>query len=195
MKNEILISMENEMFKGNVLDIGFENYGIIYNVCKKDIEDLNVEYVSGKEDKHKLKKDFYDCCILFFALSEVWPEYKRNKLIEDIHNFLKKEGTIYIWDIDKKFGVIEECNLKIVLPDRKLKRIRVKNMNIFNDSSCQSTKKLLQKYFEVIDCNVSGQTYYVKAKKKETLKVKDDKKIKIVKWVKVLQNGKPKINF
>ncbi|MDU7252170.1 MAG: class I SAM-dependent methyltransferase, partial [Clostridium sp.] len=32
--NEIVINMENEIFRGNLLDVGTDNYGIIYNIYK-----------------------------------------------------------------------------------------------------------------------------------------------------------------
>ena len=39
MKKEVFINLEKEIFKGNILDIGFSNHGIIYNISKQYIDD------------------------------------------------------------------------------------------------------------------------------------------------------------
>ena len=67
MKKDIFINMEREIFRGNILDIGLENHGIFYNIYKQYNDDVNVEYLSGKEGKEKISEDFYDSCILFFS--------------------------------------------------------------------------------------------------------------------------------
>ena len=47
--------MEKEVFKGNVLDIGYKNTGIIYNVYKHLNEETNIEYINGDDEKENIK--------------------------------------------------------------------------------------------------------------------------------------------
>lgn len=48
--------MENEIFRGNLLDVGTDNYGIIYNIYKQYNEDSNLEYINGAEEKESIKR-------------------------------------------------------------------------------------------------------------------------------------------
>lgn len=66
LSKDIFINMEKEIFKGNLLDIGMDNQGIIYNIYKEFNDNVNVEYVSGKEEGKNIKEDYYDNCILLF---------------------------------------------------------------------------------------------------------------------------------
>lgn len=68
LSKDIFINMEKEIFKGNLLDIGMDNQGIIYNIYKEFNDNVNVEYVSGKEEGKNIKEDYYDNCILLFSL-------------------------------------------------------------------------------------------------------------------------------
>lgn len=67
LSKDIFINMEKEIFKGNLLDIGMDNQGIIYNIYKEFNDNVNVEYVSGKEEGKNIKEDYYDNCILLFS--------------------------------------------------------------------------------------------------------------------------------
>ena len=58
--------MENEIFKGNLLDVGLDNQGIVYNVYKQFNDNINVEYISGKDERKNIMEDYYDNCILLF---------------------------------------------------------------------------------------------------------------------------------
>lgn len=60
LSKDIFINMEKEIFKGNLLDIGMDNQGIIYNIYKEFNDNVNVEYVSGKEEGKNIKEDYYD---------------------------------------------------------------------------------------------------------------------------------------
>lgn len=94
--------MENEIFRGNLLDVGTDNYGIIYNIYKQYNEDSNLEYINGAEEKENIKEGYYDNCILLFSFSNIFFKKNRMSLIRDIYRYLKEGGNVYIWDIDKK---------------------------------------------------------------------------------------------
>ncbi len=69
---EIVINMENEIFRGNLLDVGTDNYGIIYNIYKQYNEDSNLQYINGAEEKENIKEGYYDNCILLFSFSNIF---------------------------------------------------------------------------------------------------------------------------
>jgi ubiquinone/menaquinone biosynthesis C-methylase UbiE len=167
LKKEVFINLEKEIFKGNLLDIGFSNYGIIYNIYKQFNDDSSVvEYIEGKEASIAIKEGTYDTCALFFTLSDIKFSLSKNKLIKDIYRFLKDDGLLYIWDIDKGFVKTFNSTIKIVLPDKSTKQISLKDLNIFKNSSKESTMKILQPYFEILTLKNSDDIYYMICKKK-----------------------------
>lgn len=177
MKKDIFINMEREIFRGNILDIGLDNYGIFYNIYKQYNDDVNVEYLSGKEEKKNISEDFYDSCILFFSFSSMWLKKRKKNLILDIYRYLNKDGILYIWDIDKGYGKLFNGRLKIVIPESRMKQINVKELNIFKNTSKENTIKLLEDHFDILDFKCSDGIYYIKAKKKVQLNEKNGDKV------------------
>ncbi|WP_123053845.1 class I SAM-dependent methyltransferase [Clostridium sp. JN-1] len=165
MSKEILVNMENVTFDGNVLDIGFENSGVIYNIYKKNNKNINVEYLIGKEDKVQIKENFYDTCILFFCLNNFWPNIRKRKFLSNIKKYLKEDGVIYVWDMDKGYSKIVNCTLKIIMPKREMRRIKMRDFNLLKNNSKENTIKALEKYFSIIDIKAYGGIYCIKAKK------------------------------
>jgi SAM-dependent methyltransferase len=167
LKKEAFISLENQIFKGNLLDIGFSNHGIIYNIYKHHRDDYsNVDYIEGKEEKVRIEEYAYDSCALFFTLSDIKFTGSKNKLIQDIYKFLKNDGLLYIWDIDKGLVKIFNSSIKIMLPDKSTKQIQLKDINVFKDSSKEKTMNILQPYFEILTMKSSDNIYYMVCKKK-----------------------------
>lgn len=175
MSREILVNMENATFEGNVLDIGFKNSGVIYNIYKKNNENVNVEYLMGKEDKVQVKENFYDTCILFFSLNNFWPNIRKRNFLSNIKKYLKEDGLIYVWDIDKGYSKIVNCTLKIIMPKREIKRVKIKDFNLLKNNSKENTIKILKKYFNVIDIKAYDGAYCIKARK-VTRQSKDNSK-------------------
>ena len=166
MKNAILINLENENLRGNVLDVGFYNYGIIYSLIKNSDDEISVDYLQGKGEGEGIEIDFYDCCIVFFALSHIWLKYNRNKILLDLVKHIKPEGIIYIWDLNKPYAKIFSNNLKVILPGGQIKTINLSELNIAKDTSIKTTKKIVEKYFEITECICSDNIYCIKGKKK-----------------------------
>ncbi|ACQ55132.1 class I SAM-dependent methyltransferase [Clostridium botulinum] len=175
---EIVINMENEIFRGNLLDVGTDNYGIIYNIYKQYNEDSNLEYINGAEEKENIKEGYYDNCILLFSFSNIFFKKNRMNLIQDIYKYLKEGGNVYIWDIDKKIKETFNGKIKILLPGEKVKNISIKDLNVLKDSSIDTTIKLLDPYFEIKDLKSSDGVYYIKGKKKINTNTKEAEKRK-----------------
>jgi hypothetical protein len=167
LKKQIVINMEKEVFKGNVLDIGYKNTGIIYNVYKHLNEDANIEYINGDDEKENIKKGEYDSCILLFSFSCILNNKSREVLLNDIYSYLKSDGILYIWDIDKGIGEIFRGIIKILVPDRKIMNIKINNFNVLKDSSVNNAQKLLEKKFKLLTSITSDKIYSIKAIKKE----------------------------
>jgi len=176
---EIFINLEKEIFRGNILDVGLDNYGVVYNIYKQYYDNVNVEYLSGNEEKESIKEGFYDSCILFFSFSSMWLKINRRKFIKDICRYLNKDGLLYIWDIDKGYTRTFNATVKIVIPEKKMRQIKLRDLNVFKDTSKKNTIKLLEEYFNIVDVKSSDGIYYIKASKK-ALKQKNasDNKLK-----------------
>lgn len=158
--------MENEIFKGNVLDIGMDNYGIVYSIYKNHNKDFSTEYIGGSNDSNDIKENSYDICVLFLSFSSIMFKIRRKNLIDRIYSYLKDGGFVYVWDIDKGYGRTFLGNIKVILPEGKSKEISLKCINIFEDTSAESTIKLLKEGFNIIDYKPEDGVYYIKARKK-----------------------------
>lgn len=182
-RKEVFINMEKEIFRGSILDIGLQNHGVIYNIYKQYNEDLNIEYINGKDEEDNIKEEFYDNCILLFSFSSIWLGFNKRNFIRDIYKYLAKDGLLYIWDIDKGYGKIFDARIRILAPGNNLKEISVRDLNILKNNSKEKTIKLLQNYFDVLDVKSSDGMFYIKAKKKLVEKdiIKEKKKGKILK--------------
>lgn len=163
---ELHIDIKNEMLTGDVLDIGASNYGIIYNLYKQQNSDLSIEYVHGKEEKSSIEKKSYDNCILLFSLGSMWLKKERKELLKDINAYLKQDGILHLWDVDKGYCRLFKNKIKVFLPESSSKHIPITDLNIFKDTSLKSTAKLLSPYFEIIDLHSQDNVYYIKAKKR-----------------------------
>ncbi|OFI05591.1 hypothetical protein CLOACE_15970 [Clostridium acetireducens DSM 10703] len=172
MKKEITINMEDIKFTGNVLDIGCENYGIVYNVFKESIKNknnINVEYINGKEEKELIKKGIYDVCVMLFSLNNIWLTKSKKDFIEDISSYLKEGGILHIWDIDKGYNKTFNGDIRILLPNRRLKKISIKDFNVFKDNSKDKVEYLLKDSFHIKEKKSLKGIYYIKAVKREKL--------------------------
>lgn len=163
-KKNLFINMQQEVFTGNVLDIGMDNYGIVYNLYKKYNDEASIEYIHGKEEKNFIEKNSYDSCIMLFSLSQIW--FNKNNFIKDVSEYLKENGTLYIWDINKGYSKIFNAKIKVLVSDKIIKEINISDFNIFKDNSKETVIKVLEKYFKIIDLKSSDNIYYIRCQKK-----------------------------
>ena len=67
--SNLVINMKDVKFGGNTLDVGNDNYGVIYNILKGEEDEISVDYYS--EDLSNQYKNFYDNGVTFFSLSQL----------------------------------------------------------------------------------------------------------------------------
>lgn len=167
---EYIIDLKSFKFKGNVLDIGEENYGIVYNLFKSNEEDDNiVDYIEGSENKKSIERGYYNNVVLFFYLSTLWGGKDREKVLKDAYDFLDTKGDIHIWDINKSNNKILNENIKLLLPRKEIKKIKVKDYNIIKDYSKKDALNLLERFFEIKEIQDWNDIYYISAQKREDI--------------------------
>lgn len=64
--SNLVINMKDVKFGGNTLDVGNDNYGVIYNILKGEEDEISVDYYS--EDLSNQYKNFYDNGVTFFFI-------------------------------------------------------------------------------------------------------------------------------
>lgn len=165
MGEPIFINLEKEVFKGDVLDIGTENYGIVYSICKNNQDELAIDYIHN-ENLNKIKDTQYDTCVVFFSFKDILFNANKKKLIRRIFSSLRDSGTLHIWDIDKAGKNKVDTIIKISLPHDILKTIRIRDYNIIKNSSFENILKLLKPYFDIIESSKTKDIFYIKAAKK-----------------------------
>ncbi|RXI55418.1 class I SAM-dependent methyltransferase [Clostridium tetani] len=160
----IEINIDQEVFEGNLLDVGFHNKGILYNGYKYFNKEVDVGYINGREEKDLIEKNFYDNCTLMFVLNSINFKKSKEKLFKEVKEYIKKDGYIYIWDIDKGFKKCFNNKIVIKLPNNIQKDFYVKNFNILKDNSQESTVKILEKYYDILDIKNEFGIYFIKAR-------------------------------
>ena len=100
MGKTIVLNLSHINIRGDVLDVG-ESFGVIYNIAKDIDDEVSVDYIE-EENSEVLKERSYDNCTIFFALSNIWGDSQRERLLQKISRSIKTGGSIYIWDINKE---------------------------------------------------------------------------------------------
>lgn len=170
MKTNSYIDLSDIVFNGSILDIGFDNYGIIYNVFKSNNKDIEVEYFSGKNLDQNINKNSYDNCCLFFSLYKFRSAKNKSKLLNEIYDFLKEDGLIYIWDVYEKDKRFSDIDIKIKLSNINFKKINIKKLNISRKNDMEKTIQLLSSKFKILDNKNRDGVYYIKAQKINNIK-------------------------
>ncbi|WP_392486483.1 class I SAM-dependent methyltransferase [Haloimpatiens sp. FM7315] len=158
------LDLRKYKLKGNVLDIGYRDYGIGYNLCKRDHSDMNVEYFNGSCKEIEEKK--YDICVLYFSFKNLWLDFMKEQLICFIYNVLDENGELYLWDVDKGPREVFNYNIKVQISEENTKIIKIRDFNFLNDNSKEKIIKLLAPKFDIIDFDYNDDIFYIRAKKK-----------------------------
>lgn len=176
MGKTLIIDLEDIVLRGDILDVGEKNLGIIYNISKEAKDELSLDYVSSYT-KIELKDRKYDACTFFFDLNKMWTSLEKEKLIKEISSYLKECGEIFIWDINKERGKVFNNKIKVILANGKVKEFTFKNLNVLLSSNIEEIKKILEKYFEIEETKAWEDVFFIKGKKLKT-KVKVEEKIR-----------------
>lgn len=173
MGKTIIINLEKVSINGDILDVGEKNLGIIYNLSK-DIEDeISLDYVND-ETKIELKNSDYDACTFFFELNKLWTSIEKEKLIKEVHKYIKAGGEILIWDINKERGKVFNNKIKVILPKGDIKEFNFKNLNLLTVSNVEETKKILEKYFNIEETKSWEDIFFIKGTKLENKSKKEE---------------------
>lgn len=174
MGKTIIINLENVNISGDVLDVGENNLGVIYNLTKDVQEEISVDYVDS-ENKIQLKNREYDACTFFFELNKVWTSIEKEKIIKEVHKYIKLGGEILIWDINKERRKVFNNKIKVILPQNNIKEFNFKNLNVLTSSNIEETKKILEKYFNIEETKAWEDIFFLKGKKVEE-NIKEEEK-------------------
>jgi len=161
LRKTLVLNFEDIKIEGNILDVACESLGIINSISEEAKSEIAVDYVE-KEEESMLQNSKYDACTFFFNLNSLWNINKREKLINEISDYLEKDGSIYIWDINKNIGELVDSKLKVLLPKGDIREYRIKNNNLFSSSSFEETKKILEKTFKIEETKVWEDIYFIR---------------------------------
>ena len=163
MGKTIVLNLSHINIRGDVLDVG-ESFGVIYNIAKDIDDEVSVDYIE-EENSEVLKERSYDNCTIFFALSNIWGDSQRERLLQKISRSIKTGGSIYIWDINKEMGEISNNKVMTVLPSGKIKEFEFKNLNPISKSNIDDTKKLLSDTYSIKEEKLWEDIFFIKGEK------------------------------
>jgi len=166
MGKTLVINMHDVYIKGDILDVAKGNIGIIYNISKETEEELSIDYIDA-DNKNILRRSEYDACTFFFNINSIWGIKKRESLFKEVCTYLKETGEIYIWDINKERGNFIDNKVEVVLPRNKVKSIVLKNYNPLITCSFEEVKKILEKYYEIVETKMWEDIFFIKGIKKK----------------------------
>jgi hypothetical protein len=162
---EVIINMTDKRFKGDVLDVGMDNYGIVYHMCKKNNDEISVDYIDSSVEGKTIGQHLYDTAVLFFTLNKVFLDMSKRKLLEKVWHYLKEDGEIVIWDLDKPSWQHVNLNVRVLMPGDESKVISFRDFNVLKDSSKEYIVDILEPLFEIVECNASDNIYYIRGRK------------------------------
>ncbi len=153
----MFINLENSKFHGEVLDVGLLESTVIKELCMDQIENERIIY------KEKNIKRSIDTSILFFSLSLLSTNIFKYKMIKSLYKTMNKNAEIYIWDINKPRKKVFRRNIKLLLPNKTIKHLKINNLNIVNDNSFEKIRDLISKFFEIKEIRTSDDVFFIKA--------------------------------
>jgi len=156
---DIFINLENNKFHGEVLDVGILDNTIIKDLCVNNIENERIFYKS-----RNIRKSI-DTTVLFFSLNLFYTNIFKYRMIKLIHKSMNKNAEVYIWDINKPRKKIFRKNIKMILPDKTIKSLKINNLNIISDNSFEKIRDLISKFFEIKEIRASDDVFFIKAVK------------------------------
>ena len=86
-------------------------------------------------------------------------------VIKEILPYIKENGHIYIWDINKEIGEISNNKVMSVLPSGKIKEFEFKNLNPLSKSNIDDTKKMLENIYSISEEKVWEDIFFIRGKK------------------------------
>ena len=162
MGKTLIINMSNIKLEGDILDVSGDNTGIIYNISKDVDDEICVDYVNSENSKEIQHK--YDACTIFFKLSNLWSNKSRELLIKEVTSYVKKDGKVYIWDLNKERGKIIDNKVRVLLPNGKDKETSFKNYNPLTTCKFDEVKKKLEKYCEIEETKVWENIFFLQGR-------------------------------
>lgn len=163
----LFLSLEKEVFRGNVLDITYNGQGIIYLVNKYYDNSIEIDYLDNDIDKIvNNTKGYYDSCVMFFSLRKYKTNFTRKRFLKKIHSMMSDDGYLYIWDIKKDLFKTWTKNIKVVLPDKTITELKINEINLLEENSPEKVINSIEDYFNVIESVNSKDYFKIVAKRK-----------------------------
>lgn len=170
MIREVVLDMSDINLKGNTLDVGIDNYGVIYNILKQTEDEISVDYYV--EDFDREYKNQYDNGILFFSLSQI-NKKNLDEVVKNLWDNVRFGGSLYLWDREKNKKETVNDNIKVIMPNMEEKEINFIDNSISSEFTVENTKKTLEKYFEIQETKVCDKIIFMKAIKRGSIKDED----------------------
>lgn len=164
MGKTLVIDLEDVAIHGDIIDVGENNLGIIYNISKEAENELSLDYVNN-DTKTDLQNRKYDAGTFFFELNKLWTAMEKERLIKEISSYIKDFGQIFIWDINKERGKVFNNKIKVILPKGKIKEFTFRNLNILLSSNIDEIKKIIEKYFKIDETKAWEDVFFIKGTK------------------------------
>lgn len=162
----LFVSLEKEVFRGNVLDITYGNQGIIYKANKYYDNFIDVNYLENAPSKSCDNEGYYDSCIVFFTLNKIKTHRQKIKLFDNIYRLMKNNGYVYIWDVEKEPLKTLQKNITVSLPDKSMKNFQINLLNLFTDNTSSKIIDGLKNYFDIVEAVSSNGTFRIVGRKK-----------------------------
>lgn len=179
-KDYVKIDMRNLQIKGDIIDIGVKNYGIIYKMCKESFDEVALEYVMG-EEKNFIEREFYDTAILFFTLNSLSNSLKRRKLIKEAYKYVREDGEILLWDANKFIGKAVDLEVDVLFNNCEFETVNIRNTNPLVKLELSNVKKIISPYFDLVEEKEGKNIFFIRARRKKKGKHKDESTIDSIK--------------
>ena len=79
---------------------------------------------------------------------------------------MRKNGYVYIWDIEKEPLKTSQKNIKVSLPDKSMKDVQINLLDILADNTSSKIIDGLKDYFDIVEMVSSNGTFRIVGRKK-----------------------------
>lgn len=176
IKDKSRIDMTAIKLKGNILDVGIRNYGIIYKLCKQNEDEVAVEYVMD-EEREFISDKCYDSVVLFFSLGQLNNSKARRQLFREIDKYVSDAGEIFLWEVNKAVGEMLDLDIEVIMPSNEVQNIKLQYLNPMKKLSMNEIKSMVMHYFDIIDEKEESSFFYLRGKRKQKEKIIDESSV------------------
>lgn len=124
----------------------------------------------GNPDRLPFEDESFNNTTAFFAFSKIKNSHIRHEALKETARILKKNGKLYIWDINiKMFQIALKKRLRVLLPENKYVSYNITRFSFPGGFDMNTFLPAVERYFSIQEAQNCDGYFYLKAVKKDDI--------------------------